>query len=166
MGKIKITKTTVTEQPIVPIDNKVRDDWNRYLAWLDTKGLRGKPELDTNDLGNKMIDEYRKVNPTTTVSREIIPSIQADFANLKQFGLNKVKAGQAKFDVGVNENNFMQDLSKIDGLAGQFSTQHNFPLDYMRTVNIQKQDGKEIKRDAVMQNKGFLTAPNSILPQK
>ena len=49
------------------LSDKLRTHWGAYLDWLDTKGLRGKPELDSNDLGGKMIDEYRKQFPETLV---------------------------------------------------------------------------------------------------
>jgi len=61
------------------VDNKLREDWNAYVTWLEKKGVKGKPELDKNDLGGKIIDENRKEIPTTLVSRETIVPIQTFF---------------------------------------------------------------------------------------
>ena len=55
-GIAEAIESIKTEDPNVT--NKLREDWNNYISWLDLKGMRGKAELDTNDLGGKVLLSY------------------------------------------------------------------------------------------------------------
>ena len=81
----------------------------------------------------------------------VIP-IQKDFANYRKWTINNIKAGKGAFADGVNESNFMQELSIIDGYPGQNTTKHTFPSAYMNTF----EDGKLAKTE----NLGFATTDN------
>lgn len=116
-----------------PVDNKLRSDWNAYTQWLDKKGLKGSPQLDKGDMGGKMIDQYRKENPTTLVTRESIVPIQKEFSKYRDYVLNEIKNKRAQFTPGANENNFMKDLSVVDGIPGQRTTSFAFPDSYLQT---------------------------------
>ena len=118
-----------------PVDNSVRQAWNNYVSWLDTKGLKGHPSLDKNDLGGQMIDQYRKENPTTPITREIIPTIQKEFGNYRNWVLGQVAAGKAKLAEGATPDNFMKALSIVDGIPGQRTTSFQFPSAYLTTFN-------------------------------
>lgn len=131
------------------VDNRIRQAWNDYTNWLAAKGLKGHPSLDKNDLGGKMIDQYRKENPTTPITREIIPTIQKEFGNYRQFVLNQIKAGKSGFAPGTNEENFMKSLSIVDGIPGQRTTSFSFPNSYMTTFNNGQNQGTV--------NQGFVT---------
>lgn len=131
------------------VDNHIREEWNKFLDFLDKKGMRGKPELDKNDLGGKMIDEYRKINPNTPIKRELIPAIQKEFGRYRDWSLGEVKAGRSALSEGVTPENYMRSLSIVDGIPGQRTTSFKFPLSYMQTFN----NGKLVSNE----NKGFAT---------
>ncbi len=135
----------VPGEPVV--DNKIRLAWNDYTNWLAQKGLKGHPSLDKNDLGGQMIDQYRKEHPDTPINREIIPTIQKEFGNYRNYVLAKVAAGKAKLDVAPE--NFMKALSIVDGIPGQRTTSFQFPSEYLQTFN----NGQNLG----MVNKGFAT---------
>lgn len=131
------------------ITNKLRKDWNDYVSFLESKGMKGKPELDKDGLGFKMIDEYRKVNPNTLVSKETIIPIQKEFQNYRNWSLDQIKQGKAKLAEGVTPENYMRALSIIDGIPGQRTTSFRFPESYLTTFN----DGKNMGTV----NHGFVT---------
>lgn len=130
------------------INNNVRQAWNQYVDFLDKKGLKGNPSLDKDDLGGKMIDEYKKSNPDSIISRDIIVPIQKEFQNYRKFRMDEIKQGKLSFAEGVDENNFMKALSIVDGIAGQRTTSFKFPEDYMEYYN----DKDELVKT---ENKGY-----------
>lgn len=119
----------------VKIDNTTRQAWNDYISWLDKKGLKGNPALDHNDLGGKMIDEYRKEHPDTPITREMVVPIQKEFQNYRQWAINQIQNGKGQFAPGTNKDNFLQSLSIVDGVPGQRTTSFQFPSSYMNTFN-------------------------------
>ena len=138
------------------IGNQEMQDWNNYTSWLEKKGLKGSPALDKSDLGGKMIDLYRKENPDTTVSREIVPAIQQGFSKYRDNAINDLRTHKAQMnddpkdpnkgrwvDPKENLDNFMKDLSIVDGIPGQKTTSHVFPKSYMQTF----MNGKLIKKE-------------------
>lgn len=129
--------------------NEIRKGWNDFTSWLAKKGLQGKPELDKNDYGFQVLEEYRKENPETPITRELIPAIQKEFSNYRDWSLKKIKEGKAGFAPGVTEDNYMKSLSIVDGYPGQFTTRHSFPETYLQTM----EDGKVISKE----NQGFAT---------
>jgi len=131
------------------VTNQLRKDWNDYVAYLDRKGLKGKPELDKNNFGFKVLEDYRKENPETTITKETIPVIQKEFSNYRDYSLSKIKAGKAGFAPGVTEENYMRALSIVDGIPGQRTTSYSFPLEYMKTL----ENGQVTQ----IENKGFST---------
>lgn len=126
------------------VSNKLRKDYNDYLGWLKSKGLQGHPSLDKNDMGGKMIDEYQKVNPSTSVNRAAIVPIQQELSKYRDYSINELRNKRAVLSdaqnptgrfVSPNENldEYMKDLSQVDGIAGQRTTSHSFPPSYMKT---------------------------------
>lgn len=129
------------------VDNKLRTDWNAYLQWLDKKGLKGHQSLDKNDLGGQMIDQYRKENPATSVSREAVVPLQKDFKNYRAWVLDNVvnkklvNGKKQQLAPGTTPENFMTDLSDPDGISGQFTTRHSFPEGYLTSFENGKNKG-------------------------
>ena len=138
---------TPATEPV--IDNNIRKAWNDYTLWLSKQGMRGKPELDKGGLGFLMIDKYRKENPNTPITKEIIPAIQKEFGNYRQYAINQIKQGKASFAPNTNEQNFMKDLSIVDGIPGQRTTSFSFPESYLTTFENQQNKGTV--------NQGFAT---------
>lgn len=119
----------------VQIDNKTREEWNKYVDFLEKKGLKGHPSLDHDDLSNRMLDEFKKENPNTILDRNMIIPIQQDFSKYRDYALDEVKNKRAAFGEGVNEENFLRALSTVDGIAGQRTTSFKFPSGYMADRN-------------------------------
>ncbi len=130
-------------EPTKPIiDDKIKQEWNNYVGWMASKGMKGKPELDTNELGFKMLDQYKKENPSTILSREHILPIQKEFQTYRQKSLENIKAGKAKFD--GKEEDFMPGLSKLDGYPGMNTTSYTFPSATVTSIDNGKKDVKNI----------------------
>lgn len=123
------------------IDNNIRSAWNHYTDWLAAKGLKGHPDLDKNDLGGKMIDAYRKENPNSPISREMIIPIQKEFSKYRDWSLNEVKEGRLALAEGLKPENYMKSLSIVDGIAGQRTTSFKFPESYLTTFDNGKNVG-------------------------
>lgn len=137
--------TAKKEEP--KIDNTIREAWNKYVDWLDTKGLKGSPSLDKEDFGGKMIDKYKAENPDSPISRDIIIPIQKDFSVYRDYALDKVKKGEMALADGVTPETFMRNLSVVDGIPGQRTTSFKFPMKYLETY----MDKKLLKKE----NQGF-----------
>lgn len=129
------------KQPVV--DNNIRQEWNNYVQWLDKKGLKGNPALDHDDLGGKMIDEYRKENPDTPLTREMVVPIQKEFSNYRNWVINQIESGKGAYAPGTNKENFLRALSIVDGIPGQRTTSFQFPKNYLDTFN----NGKLVSRE-------------------
>jgi hypothetical protein len=144
-GKPKVIASG-PEKPGAPtpsVDNKLRRDWNDYTAWLEKQGMKGNPQLDKGGLGFTLLEKYRKENPATTVTKEAIPVIQQEFQKYKQYALDRIKAKKAMFSEGTNEQNFMKNLSVVDGIPGQYTTSFAFPPAYLTTF----ENGKQISTE-------------------
>jgi len=140
-GMVEALETAMPKEGEPEVDNSVREAWNKYISWLEAKGMKGHADLDKNDLGGKMIDAYRKENPDTPISREIIPTIQKEFSKYRDWSLGQVKAGKAVLGEGVTPENYMKALSIVDGIAGQRTTSFRFPESYLTTFN----NGKKVE---------------------
>lgn len=127
------------------IDNTVRQGWNDYVQWLDKKGYKGNPALDHDDLGGKMIDEYRKENPDTPITRDMVVPIQKEFQNYRNWAINQIEGGKGAYAPGTNKDTFMKALSIVDGIPGQRTTSFSFPSGYLKDMNTGK-----------VQDKGFI----------
>jgi hypothetical protein len=121
-------------EPIVT--GKHKEDWNKYLTWLDTKKMRGKPELDKSGLGNQLFGQYIKENPTTSLNSKIIPGIRKEYQKLRQSGIDDIMKGSAyylgKTGKDADTGSFMKHIelneqSKDPNYVGQHLTQTYFP---------------------------------------
>src|SRR6185312_11641123 len=125
------------------IDNNVRQAWNDYVQFLDKKGLKGSPSLDHNDLGGKMIDEYRKEHPDTPITRDMVVPIQKEFSNYRNWAINQIESGHGAYAPGASKENFLKSLSVVDGIPGQRTTSFQFPQSYLNTFNNGKLVGTD-----------------------
>ena len=154
--KIKVIKTggggegDSKTKAEVKVSNQNRADWNAYVDFLRTKGVAANPALDKDGLGFKYFDEYVKSNPKTSLTRDVILPIQKDLLDYRQYQLNNIKSGKAMFAEGVNEQNFMNHLSKVDGYPGQFTTSVKYPYEFMRYKD-------NVNNTDTTINKGFAT---------
>lgn len=126
-----------------PDVNKIKTDWNDFLSWMEQKGVKGKPELDKGDLGNKYFKDYIKSHPETSLSEKAIPIIRQEYVKLRDDNAARILAGKGEFtlpDVGVLTgeaakkymDRFMGNILKNEQSAnpnyvGQYLTQTPFP---------------------------------------
>lgn len=125
----------------VSITNQHRTDWNSYVDWLEKKKLKGAPQLDKNNYGFTILDEYRKENPNTTISKDLITPIQEEFSNYRNWSLEQIKQKKAQLAPGTTPENYMRALSVVDGIPGQRTTSFKFPEAYLTTFNNGKTEG-------------------------
>lgn len=138
----------------MPISNRTRQDWNDYIDWLDKNGVKGHPSLDHNDLGFKMIEQYRKVNPSTSITKDMVVPIQKEFSKYRDYALKQVDKGEVQLAQGTTKDNFLKALSTVDGIPGQRTTSYKFPVGYMKDMNT-----------GDVQNKGFMTSDKPAIQQ-
>lgn len=133
----------------VSITPEMMTEWNRYLNFLDSKGVRGSADLDKQGKGFSYLDEYIKANPKTSLSRDAVPAIQEALKDYRKWTIEtneqRVAAGKPGIELNTpkgrvplkgNEAIFMSqiDKTKIDGYPGQWTTQQIFPSEYMGAV--------------------------------
>lgn len=68
-----------------PLDPKQRKDWNDFLDSMQRDGVAGSKDLDRTDknTGADYIEKYRKENPGTSVTPDMIPHIQYEHQQLR-----------------------------------------------------------------------------------
>lgn len=116
----------------------LRSEWNTYVDWLQAQNMKGNPELDKNQLGFKYLDDYRKQNPNSILTKESVPEIQKYLQDYRKWVIENHKTGKrpVKFtvDPGPNYELFMSNLSQVDGYPGQYTTSYKFPSEYLNSV--------------------------------
>jgi hypothetical protein len=105
-----------------------KQDWNKFIDYLDAKGMRGNPALDdrNTDLGRKMLGQYKAANPKSGITYEMIPQVQQELQDYRAEALKKIQAGGASAG-GVQPDQFMPGLSQVDGWLGQKTSNWQFP---------------------------------------
>lgn len=116
------------------VTEQEQKDWNDYVDWLEKNNIKSHPDLDKGEgedhNGLKVLNQYIKLHPNTTLSSDMVPHIQKAFSDLRNNYLKAVKQGKAAFTEGTNEKNFLTDLSSVNGLPGSKTTKYKFPDKY------------------------------------
>jgi hypothetical protein len=145
---------TVEETSEMPDVQKIKSDWNSFLSWMEKKGVKGKPELDKGDTGNKYFKQYIAENPGTSLNESVIPIIRQEYVKLRDDGVKNILEGKGVFSLpGVGNlqgdkakpyiDRYMghilnNERSEHPNYVGQHLTQTYFPP---ATLNIEE-DGK------------------------
>jgi hypothetical protein len=139
---------------------KLKTDWNDFLSWMDKKNVRGKPELNTGDLGNKYFRQYIKENPNTSLSESSIPLIRAEYGKLRDYNIAQIRAGKSGMSIGgkvlygkeaeAHIPNFMSgwqqnEKSANPNYVGQYLTQTPFPSAFLEV----RENDKVVERKSV-----------------
>lgn len=140
------------EKAPVTITNKTRTDWNNYVDWLEKKALKGSALLDKDGFGFKMIEQYKKENPETTITKDAVVPIQKEFQKYRQYALDQVDKGKVILGDGVTKDNFLRALSIVDGIPGQRTTSYKFPEGFMKEMDT-------------TENKGFMNTDSPAIQQ-
>jgi hypothetical protein len=151
-----------TEQPTegTPDVGKIKNDWNKFLTWMQSKNIRAKEELDKNDLGNIYFRQYVKENPGTYLSEDVIPIIRQEYVKEREKKAQDILNGKGSFDVpGIGTvsgekakphmDRFMSGIlkneaSKNPNYVGQFLTQTPFVGSTMEYY----EDGNKVKTES------------------
>lgn len=127
------------------VNSQILKEWNNFLDFVNKKGMKGSKDLDLKDkkLGQSLFTEYKKTNPNSPLSYEYVAPVQKAISQYRSTMIEKFKTGKASLskglDVGPNYENFMQDLSKVDGWFGSKTSSWKFPQAYIETYNSDKQ---------------------------
>lgn len=138
----------------------LRSEWNNYVGWLETQGMKGKPELDSNQLGFKYLEDYRKLNPNSPLTKESIPQIQGYLQDYRNWVIENHKTGKRPISFTETPlpdySNFMPNLSRVDGYPGQYTTSVKFPSEYLNSsrqgfasIVKNRQTGGYVKNDVL-----------------
>ena len=97
--------------------------WNRFLDFVDKKGLKGSPLLNKKDknMGAELFAQFKKENPDVSINYDIVPLVQNEMQLLQK---------QARdFDArnGNPNSNTMEGISPVDGWFGSKTSQFRFP---------------------------------------
>ena len=108
-----------------------RQDWNKFLDFLEASKVGGSKDLDKRDqsLGLTYLNKYRAVNPKTSITADLIPSIQYD-----QYLLRKgetypsLTPEQLKYvRGGLNPAYMSRPVSPVDGWLGSITSRLYYP---------------------------------------
>ena len=94
-GEVKMVEDDIEEPPVDM--EKLKQDWNAYLDYLDTKKISNRADLDKNDLGNKYFREYLKANPNTSLNENVIPKIREAYLDLRNSQVADIQSGKIAF---------------------------------------------------------------------
>jgi hypothetical protein len=117
------------------VDEKLKKDWHNYVVYVKEAKLDQDPRMNTKVFADKVLSEYIQNHPGTSLSPEKVIDIQNEFINYRQWALDKIqhtvkgKGKQYEFADGVSVENFMQNLSKADQIAGA-QTIRDFPSEF------------------------------------
>lgn len=143
-----------------PVDEATMLTWNAFVNFNKQKGYAGDPKLDHDPkLRQKIIDEFNSENPKTPIDPTIISDVQAAMIDYKQKVVSAIKTGKVQFGDGVNENNFMSNISKVDGVLGQLTSQWAFPSNFYldKQTGQKKEIGLAPHHDIIQQIKNLPT---------
>lgn len=117
--------------PIV-INDQVKGEWNKFQDFTKAQGAQGSKDLDvqSKNMGQSLMDQYRKQNPNTMLTYDYIKPIQQAFADQRLQNIQDLKNGKALapgFKPNADWSNFMPDQSKVDGWYGSKTSSWYFP---------------------------------------
>ncbi len=126
--------------PEVPPSKSVTSDhmrrFNKLVDFAKSKGYAGKVELDHDPLLRKRVfAEYNASNPKDTISEDMVQPIQSEIQNYKQKALSAIQSNKGLMDKGTTSANFMKNISKVDNIFGQYTSQFKFPEAYILDKN-------------------------------
>jgi hypothetical protein len=116
---------TKTPETTVVLSQTQMRDWNAFVDFVESKGYKGSKELDVKGagLGKKLMDEFKKLHPETSVNYEMVAQVQQAMV-----GVQKTAQEFSKRRNDPDAENIMGNISKVDGWPGSKTTQFKFPL--------------------------------------
>jgi hypothetical protein len=156
LNSLKIKKPISAEKPATEEKSADTDGlspkqmlgWNNFLSFLDKKGLKGKPELEKDNLGNDLFKQWVKDNPNEGLTEQDIPKVRKSYSKVRDIRLKEIKEGKGAYKEGTNEENFMSfivenEKSKDPNYVGRRLTQTPFPG---TVLNIKDEKGNIVEQ--------------------
>lgn len=116
-----------------PLSSGERKQWNDLIRFVNSKGMLGSTELDKRDrsMGTELMEEYRKANPSFTLTPDRIPHVQYEFQLIRDSGaLPNVNAesfaGRSTLPWFKGELS-KKKVSDVDGWFGSLTSQQAYP---------------------------------------
>jgi hypothetical protein len=119
--------TTTAGQPPLTIAEKMQ--WNGFLDYLKKRGIQGSAALDNRDtnMGQQLMDEYRKQDPHFTLTYDRVPDVQNDLQTYRQQLVQKYKQDPTIINGIKGPDEIMPNLSPVDGWLGSKTSQQRYP---------------------------------------
>lgn len=136
------------------LSSKKMQEWNEFLKYVEDKNLKGKPELDKEDMGNKLFQEWKKQNPNKSINIDDVPSVRKTYLALRDENIEGFKSGKSYYDTPqgrlsgpkADYSSFMRNITLNEESAnpnyiGRYMTQTKFPAVIGR---VKEQESKKI----------------------
>ena len=120
--KNSLLKARDGEEPPKGLSPQQLQDWNRYIDWMDSKGMKGSKELDKGENAFKWLAAYQQENPQTTITKDSIKSVQYEMEKLANNARDFARRKN-----NPNAENLMRGISQLDGIPGSKTTSFKFP---------------------------------------
>lgn len=124
-----------------PLSINQKNEWNGFLKYLYQNKYSGNKDLDTGeDKTAQLIDMYKKVNPSFSITPQMVPIVQYEISQLQQ---GKIPDKNGKL-VNVMDNGFGKaipsiyygrQVSPVDGRIGSLTSAEPFPIQISKDLN-------------------------------
>ena len=144
----------MADEPVEPgsLNAKDRSFWNGFVGYVQSKGLKGSPDLDKRslNLSKKLFSEYSEANKGTYNYDTFIPQVQQHISDYRTKAIEHINAGKSGIAGYTGDpkdydfdKEFMSGLSAVDGWAGSKTTAWRFPQENMEVTDVK---GNKIKQ--------------------
>lgn len=115
--------------PPPPLTLDEKNQWNGFVDYLKKRGVGGSAALDNRDtnMGQQLMEEYRKQNPHFTLGYDRVGDVQQDLQNYRQSLVQKYKANPAIIPGIKDESEIMGGLSPVDNWLGSKTSMQRYP---------------------------------------
>jgi hypothetical protein len=157
---------SVTEVPIKQMggvadprhpSDQLKQDWNSFVGYMKTKGYAGSKDLDNQDtnMGKEYLSRYLKENPKSTLSYDSVGTIQQSLQDYRKDAWQRVQDKKAVSDA-KSYDEFMPNLSQVDGWLGSKTSQAMFPSVIYNGKNMGLSDANKFSQEqALAANRHF-----------
>lgn len=143
-------KKEVVLENVKELSAQEKGDWGEYVTYVKERGLDKDERMNHRAFANQILHEFLAQHKgTTTLNEEQVLRIQADFQKLREWTVEKIKNHEqinghyVEFAEGVNEDNFMANLSELDKIAGPKTIRY-YGADYDQMMSEQKTNLKDL----------------------